>query len=1033
MKQRLLWGFLLGGALLAQRPGLVVDPPTGSGRSALSHTMTPRIPAGTQAQGKQFEGFAVTDYFNFEQNYVSPANPEIATGPEDILFIVNRQIGRLPNSNADGVAPSAAVTQKAFLDAWIGEAALNQLCPTQPRTTASCVFDNASVRYDQIHGRYLVLFTVVDTGTTILTQAPTSPRKSSWVLLVSRFGVLTPAGSLAPPVTPPPGGNSDIFVATRPPAGSVTGGVNAALWFLYYGSAVNGPGADGFGNVTSGLSNVGPGNINAVPGRLTTGAAQDAVFDCRPEAIQVNPTRVCYVPTSARLGIDNDAITIVSAVLNANVANPGEPIEIDRNVGRSNHVVTAYAGHRIRVIKKSAIYTAGALTAGNQFAGSSLGDPARFNGAYYDLYSNPNGQGTPITNPLVPYTAVVSAARPDVSPNFNAQSPVFYEPAHLRGRPMATYSNAIAPSESSFANSATYLVGAIASDQPQTTLFVQGIRYIPATCPCTNNSFTFPNGLAGPIPFYPMLQNQNDANSQQGFPGFVGVQPFANPGLVTQQNLRTQAAGTNPVRLYVGDNRPHRVIFREGHLYVARVTGPVGESLFNAQPLSATVAYDVIQKQSPISEPTSVLATKWFNTQAYAPMFDVPANVVQFGQASPINLFPFLEKLFVGTTYPPLVANGINRATDPRFLEAVTGAPITGPGTVDVCASAQLQPAPPPTTNVLAWPSLFDVRCGEDPYDATFQVRDPATGVQVQRTPFGYRGGASTDPNDGSLWVYGAYARKRFATVPTGQWGTYGANYKLDFPAQDPYGNAVSAFDDVARTEAYFPFVQIARQNGVAFPRAGTTNTFGANDIVTRGEMARWIVLSQMNEQAITDYLAATQGQFGPPPPAASSFADVNPTSPLARYIEVMYRRGYTKGCQATIDVVQRYCPNDPVTRGQVAVFVIRAKLNNVFPTVLSGCPNPVPGVPVLDQCSTGGDNFGLFVPTQTYFTDNPAPAPQNANNPAFVFLQKMRELRITNGRNLGPQGNGVNGQYGFDDPLTRWQIAVFLTRAFFL
>ncbi|NUN48754.1 MAG: hypothetical protein HUU15_08010, partial [Candidatus Brocadiae bacterium] len=53
-------------------------------------------------------------------------------------------------------------TSRQFLDVWLGEAALNELCPTQPRTNATCQIDNASVRYDQMQGRFVVLFTVVD-------------------------------------------------------------------------------------------------------------------------------------------------------------------------------------------------------------------------------------------------------------------------------------------------------------------------------------------------------------------------------------------------------------------------------------------------------------------------------------------------------------------------------------------------------------------------------------------------------------------------------------------------------------------------------------------------------------------------------------------------------------------------------------------------------------------------------------------------------------------------------------------------------
>ena len=52
--------------------------------------------------------------------------------------------------------------------------------------------------------------------------------------------------------------------------------------------------------------------------------------------------------------------------------------------------------------------------------------------------------------------------------------------------------------------------------------------------------------------------------------------------------------------------------------------------------------------------------------------------------------------------------------------------------------------------------------------------------------PFSQRGGASTDPNDGSLWLYGEFAKNRLSTIPgPGQWGTSVANYALSFPAVD--------------------------------------------------------------------------------------------------------------------------------------------------------------------------------------------------------------------------------------------------------
>src|SRR5689334_12771177 len=147
-------------------------------------TTTARIPSyysSANAQAPQtgqaraqFEGPAMTDYFNFEQNFLNPANPDLAVGPEDVVMIVNKQIFRVPNANAPAINPppqnpfatGSPVAQKAFLDVWLGETALNALCPTQPRTSQSCLFENSNVKYDQMHGRFVVLFTVTDTGLT---------------------------------------------------------------------------------------------------------------------------------------------------------------------------------------------------------------------------------------------------------------------------------------------------------------------------------------------------------------------------------------------------------------------------------------------------------------------------------------------------------------------------------------------------------------------------------------------------------------------------------------------------------------------------------------------------------------------------------------------------------------------------------------------------------------------------------------------------------------------------------------------------
>jgi hypothetical protein len=193
-----------------------------------------------------------------------------------------------------------------------------------------------------------------------------------------------------------------------------------------------------------------------------------------------------------------------------------------------------------------------------------------------------------------------------------------------------------------------------------------------------------------------------------------------------------------------------------------------------------------------------------------------------------------------------------------------------------------------------------------------------------------------------------------------------------------------AGFQDVPQlgspTSSFYTWIQLAKNVGLAVPSAlgpclstlpggasppviqppnsGTTPSttqltcpyFGPDAIVSRAEMAYWVVRSQLDEPQITSYLCATGGD-----PSgltcgsgilASSFGDlgvagasiVNPFLPpnpalgiagvtnaqLMRDIEVMVRRGYTQGCTSTNDPVFRYCPNDPVTRAQMSVFIIR-------------------------------------------------------------------------------------------------------------
>jgi hypothetical protein len=183
----------------------------------------------------------------------------------------------------------------------------------------------------------------------------------------------------------------------------------------------------------------------------------------------------------------------------------------------------------------------------------------------------------------------------------------------------------------------------------------------------------------------------------------------------------------------------------------------------------------------------------------------------------------------------------------------------------------------------------------------------------------------------------------------------------------------VAQFTDVPLTHPYFDHITLLRNAGVT--TGCTATTYCPDSPTTRGQMAVFIIRSILGGDSY-------------PAPETPYFTDVPATHPFFRPIQKMRELGITSGCTATA-----YCPDDPVTRGQMAAFLIRSRLG-----VAAGVAFPFPATP--------------------FFTDIP---------PAHTFfepIQKMREAGITSGC--------TTSTYCADAPTTRGQMAVFLIRAFF-
>jgi uncharacterized repeat protein (TIGR03803 family) len=134
-------------------------------------------------------------------------------------------------------------------------------------------------------------------------------------------------------------------------------------------------------------------------------------------------------------------------------------------------------------------------------------------------------------------------------------------------------------------------------------------------------------------------------------------------------------------------------------------------------------------------------------------------------------------------------------------------------------------------------------------------------------------------------------------------------------------------FLDVPQADIFHDYVE-------AIVRAGITAGCGGGNYcrdssVTRAQMAVFL-------------LKAKHGQFYLPPDCTGVFDDVPCPSTFADWIEQLVTENITVGCGGT-----NYCPNNPVRRDQMAVFLLKAKhgsgfvppdCTGVFPDV--ACPS---------------------------------------------------------------------------------------------
>ncbi len=182
----------------------------------------------------------------------------------------------------------------------------------------------------------------------------------------------------------------------------------------------------------------------------------------------------------------------------------------------------------------------------------------------------------------------------------------------------------------------------------------------------------------------------------------------------------------------------------------------------------------------------------------------------------------------------------------------------------------------------------------------------------------------------------------------------------------------VADFLDVPGSHQFYSFVTTLVSNGVT---AGVgAGLYGVDQGTKRQQMAVFL-------------LKARHGLCYTPPPCAGVFPDVPCSLVFAPWIEALAAEGITTGCGGG-----NFCPDNPVTRRQMAVFLLKTKHGSSY--VPPAC------VGVFDD---------VVCPTA----------------PAVDFIEQLAAEQITGGCQASPP------LYCPDSSSTRGQMAVFITKTF--
>ncbi|HEV8117614.1 MAG TPA: PKD domain-containing protein, partial [Thermoanaerobaculia bacterium] len=161
------------------------------------------------------------------------------------------------------------------------------------------------------------------------------------------------------------------------------------------------------------------------------------------------------------------------------------------------------------------------------------------------------------------------------------------------------------------------------------------------------------------------------------------------------------------------------------------------------------------------------------------------------------------------------------------------------------------------------------------------------------------------------------------------------------------------SFTDVPTSHVFYPFVERILHTGVT---TGCTATSYCPDLnVFRLQMAVFIARSQAGGDGNIPVSGSAQGNpyncvFG----GQSQFTDIAPDNPFCRHVHYLFSTGVTTGCVTTPP--RQYCPNDNVSRGQMALFIARAVAGSDAAVPVTYGPDPITGRSY--SCNAGTPNL---------------------------------------------------------------------------